>query len=260
MNPAAFEPNVHLFDPADIIVGQEDHLVKRMHEKNLVPIILHCAFVYHFKSITVSSANITSFALELQASHNITVQQIGPANSPIAKLTYVTPKTREIIEKEFDIREDLRWYHPEERENFLMDLFNISDGKLNIKSLAGREEEIEHQFAARASDLIGGESNSDRFRERVMKQCRPDTKEVLFPKQSLPIASRLESLYRQFSQMNWNIRANPYCVYPSQWQPHCDQYLSTNPDKVLKFEPELYAKSSSRYIVIAFAMSGKLVL
>ena len=274
MNPAAFEPNVHLFDPADIIVGQEDHLVKRMHKNNLVPIILHCAFVYHFKSITVSSANITSFALELQQSHNISVQQIGNSNSPIAKLSYTDPKTGKLFEKEFDIREDLRWYHPEERENFLMELFNITTNGLSVsdgltlplpigkaKALAGQEEEFEvhvNRGSIANSDMIGESSKDERFRNQLMNKCRSDTKEVLFPRHTMPMASRLEQLYKQFPSMNWNIRANPYCVYPSQWQPHCEQYLSTNSNRQLKFEPELYAKASSRYIVIAFAMSGKL--
>lgn len=205
-----------------MIVGQEDHLVQRMHAHKLMPIILHCAFVYHFKSVTVSSANFSSFVEQLKV-YNVSAKQIG--KSPLAKLSFGSGN--DTLTKTVDIREDLRWYHPEEQADFVAEIFNWSTpNKLK-----------EH----------------NKGKDRSGLQCKPPSKEgLLFPLEASIVSSRLDRLYNDYSKMNWNIRTNPLCVYPSQWPPHCQQMLTGSSS----FEPELYAVSSSHYIVIAIAMSG----
>ncbi len=222
ITPAAFEENVHLFDPTDLIVGQEDHLVQRMHAHKLMPIILHCAFVYHFKSVTVSSANFSSFVEQLRV-YNVSAKQVG--KSPLAKLTYESGNGT--VTKTVDIREDLRWYHPEEQADFVAEIFNWTSA-------------IKNKDSARVNDRSG-------------LQCKPPSKDgLLFPLETPVVPSRLNTLYRDYAKMNWNIRTNPLCVYPSQWPPHCQHMLTGSSS----FEPELYAVSSSHYIIIAIAMSG----
>lgn len=49
-----------LFDPSLVVVGQEDSLVKCLRAINSPPLIAMQAFVYHFKSATISVANYTS--------------------------------------------------------------------------------------------------------------------------------------------------------------------------------------------------------
>jgi hypothetical protein len=218
ISPAAYEPHIHLFDPADIIVGQEDHLVQRMHEKKLMPIILHCAFVFHFKSITVSVANFTVFRDKMR-SYNITVKQKG--KSPLATLEYRSKG--QVFAKQIDIREDLRWYHPEEQQNFVHEIFNLTKSTKSSESL------------------------------RAGLQCQPPSQHGrLFPLESPGVFSRLQRLYNDYSSLNWNIRTNAICVYPSQWPPYCQQLLSGGST----FEPDNYAVSTSSQIVIAFAISG----
>lgn len=224
ITPAAFEENIHLFDPTDLIVGQEDHLVQRMHAQKLMPIILHCAFVYHFKSVTVSSANFSSFVEQLQG-YNISAKQIG--KSPLVKLTYEIGN--ESLTKTVDIREDLRWYHPEEQADFVAEIFNWSS-------------------SSRSKD-------THKIHDRDRLECKPPSRDgLLFPLEAPIVNSRLGRLYHEeYAKMNWNIRTNPLCVYPSQWPPHCQKMLTG----ASSFEPELYAVSSSHYIVIAIAMSGE---
>lgn len=105
---AAFEPKVHLFDPKDRIVGQEDSLTQRMEKANLYPILLHCSFVFHFKSRTVSAANFTYFQ-ELLHRNNATV--VEKASYPTVLIEYKPEKNKKYTFA-VDIRENLQWYHP----------------------------------------------------------------------------------------------------------------------------------------------------
>jgi hypothetical protein len=54
--PAAFSHPKALFDPQGLMVGQEDRLTQAMTDAGLKPTIALGAFVYHFKSVTVSLA------------------------------------------------------------------------------------------------------------------------------------------------------------------------------------------------------------
>lgn len=54
--PVAFEVGKQLFDPADIMVGQEDRLVLKLLEKGIIPKMAMSVFVFHFKAITTGYA------------------------------------------------------------------------------------------------------------------------------------------------------------------------------------------------------------
>lgn len=51
VRPSAFDGN-NLFNPANLVVGQEDDLQQRLKKNGDVPMISQCAFVFHYKSIT----------------------------------------------------------------------------------------------------------------------------------------------------------------------------------------------------------------
>jgi hypothetical protein len=105
IRPAAFTPGEYLFDPNDLIVGQEDHLMKRMRKAKLAPVVLYCVFLYHFKSVTVSAANIKTTMKKL----NVRTRSF---TGPMADFQFQDEANRTVT-KTIDIREELRWYHPE---------------------------------------------------------------------------------------------------------------------------------------------------
>lgn len=239
--PAAFEPNVHLFDPRDRIVGQEDSLTARMEKVKLFPILLHCSFVYHFKSKTVSAANFTLFEQILKR-NNATVVEKG--SFPTVKIAYKEPSSKSVTHFMVDIREDLRWYHQEDSDayeslvtgpSFMQSLIKSS----KKKATTGASAELEYDEDL---DVWNG------------LQCKAPANDVLFPPPKEKDQSSLAFTYKQYVDMSWNIRSNPYCLYPSQWQPHCNKLLQDSSF----FEPELFAYAKSSTIVIAIAMSGTL--
>eukprot|EP01033_Poteriospumella_lacustris_P005885 gene5885-4227_t len=109
--PAAFEANVHLFDPRDRIVGQEDALTLRMEKAGLLPILLHCTFVFHFKSHTVAAANFTTFASVVARHGGGRLRIVEASSLPTVRLAYTDPATSHVAHFTVDIREDLHWYH-----------------------------------------------------------------------------------------------------------------------------------------------------
>lgn len=237
IEPAAFEANVHLFDPRDRIVGQEDSLTLRMEKAGLVPIILHCAFVFHFKSKTVSAANFTLFQ-EVMNRNNATV--LDKTSYPTVLMSYNGPDG---VQTKFkvDIREDLRWYHRDSKDTsaesmmvgpaFIQSMIKASE----MKSVGKVAEEAEPDF-----DVWEG------------LKCVARAKYALFPPAKSHESHKLVHHYQHYPEMSWNIRSNPHCVYPSQWQEHCHKLLSDGSF----FEPELYAYNKPQTIVIAIAMSG----
>ena len=52
--------STHLFDPQDIMVGQENRLNLCLIQSNMTPQIALGSFVFHFKSVTVKSSNYSS--------------------------------------------------------------------------------------------------------------------------------------------------------------------------------------------------------
>jgi hypothetical protein len=137
---AAFEPKVHLFDPKDRIVGQEDSLTQRMEKANLYPILLHCSFVFHFKSRTVSAANFTYFQ-ELLHRNNATV--VEKASYPTVLIEYKPEKNKKYTFA-VDIRENLQWYHPTDGASGSPTLSQPkdTDGAAFMQSLMRRSKDL----------------------------------------------------------------------------------------------------------------------
>ena len=83
IKPAAFEPYVHLFDPISHgkVSDSLTALTLRMKKFELYPIILQCAFVYHFRnSITdSSSANFTQFEMVVQSFKGTVIKKSTPS-------------------------------------------------------------------------------------------------------------------------------------------------------------------------------------
>ncbi len=57
IDSVAYRSQTYLFDPQYKIIGQEDQLSVLLSKKAIIPKILHCVFLYHFKSVTVRKAN-----------------------------------------------------------------------------------------------------------------------------------------------------------------------------------------------------------
>jgi hypothetical protein len=87
-------PYSNFFNNTLLMVGQEDDLAKRMQANNMIPMIAKFAFVYHYKSVTVSMAKTVlrydNFTGDLLATHHPYISRNG-----------------------FDNRENLSYYHPE---------------------------------------------------------------------------------------------------------------------------------------------------
>jgi hypothetical protein len=124
IGPAAHAHPTQLFDPADAMVGQEDRLMARMAALALVPKIAMCVFAFHFKSVTVAAASIQtlkSYAQQEQAANKspetAAVQYSGTnRNFRIRKEQRSANGT--VTVSFLDIRDDLRFYHPEEESNY----------------------------------------------------------------------------------------------------------------------------------------------
>jgi hypothetical protein len=257
---AAFEENVNLFDPNDRIVGQEDHLAQRMSKVNIVPMILPCVFFYHFKSVTVSSANITTFqeALQREALHNITVKQTHISQ---LTLTYHDPNTGKEFKKTVDIREDLHFYHlmqdsTKKRKHSESngdddgdDDDNENTGEPTDKDMNGHgDREMKPSFIAQLiEDLISGSTGKGHTNTTDMRPTQ--TIEALhclwptssheatlllpwFPQHVDSKLTRLQHLYHDnyLNKMNWNIKfasgsPSRVCLYPYHWPAHCNRIL-----------------------------------
>eukprot|EP01031_Cornospumella_fuschlensis_P034176 gene34176-41370_t len=108
--PAAFARDALLFDPAQRIVGQEDSLVARMASQSLAPMVLPCAFLFHFKAATVSvPAQLRGD--QAGGGDDVLVERVGAG--PMARLRYRDAASNQTVSRLVDLREDLRRYHPE---------------------------------------------------------------------------------------------------------------------------------------------------
>lgn len=187
--PAAHEAGVHLFDPQDVIVGQEDRLVQRMVAANVsLPVVALCVFLFHFKSVTVRAASAEAVAQQMQR-HSVAVQAEGRGGIMV-RLSYKDGNRS--VSKSVDIREDLRWYHPESGTAF-------SEGVPGSHATTSAE----HGVAVE---------------EGVQRVCAGHSA-------AFPWAPR----WNTAGLFSDNITASTangadYCVYPAQWAPSCPGY------------------------------------
>ena len=107
--PAAVDHPRVLFDVEDLMVGQEDHLMERMKALQMVPKIAMCVFIYHFKSVTVSSAMKSLSSLKKFDPRSNYSR--GNGRKYNVRVDVNTGNGTE--SKTMDIRDDLRFYHPE---------------------------------------------------------------------------------------------------------------------------------------------------
>lgn len=221
--PAAFIPNIYLFNPARRIVGQEDDLGERMRKKSLKPILLRCIFVFHFKSITVAAASLTQFLQVVRRYKNISV--VSLAKFPTVQLVYQDGISNHSLT--VDIREDIRWYHSSSKADPLYELLN-----------------------KKTKTFLTTDNTS--FSVWGKFSCRPNSSDVLFP----PVRQRsmpdLLNVYQKYSFMSWNIFSDTACIYPSHWHHQCENYL--NGDQSSDFQ--LYSQQDLSTFVVAFAISG----
>ena len=279
IGPAAYEDGVNLFDPNDRMVSQEDHLTERMTALHMVPMILPCVFLYHFKSITVSSANFTIFEEELKKealNHNITIQRRG--NTPVMYVTYPDPTTGQMIRTEVDVREDLHWYHLiQDSNNRASDIGGSSGGGSSSEEAdTGHGDESGSFVKNLITNLLKGtkettSSNGESLIKEASLQCLNPSNYIqqkhtnvelpLFPVYVPAKLSRLQRLHRDdfLHKMNWNIRytatsPSRICLYPNRWFEHCDRLLLSKniaPNiaslGLSSFTPELFAVDEDEY-------------
>ncbi len=90
--PVAHAHPTQLFDPADTMVGQEDRLMTRMSALGMIPKISMCAFAFHFKSVTVAAASISTLnTINQQQSqqHQQVIASHEPKQASSPRLTLV---------------------------------------------------------------------------------------------------------------------------------------------------------------------------
>eukprot|EP01033_Poteriospumella_lacustris_P011777 gene11777-8387_t len=183
--PAAYEANVHLFDPKDRIVGQEDALTARMAQAQLYPILLHCSFVFHFKSRTVSAANLTVFA-QVLARYNMTV--VDTKSYPTVAIDYrplgpasTAPPQRFSV----DIRENLQWYHQAGATGAAAGAAAANRGAMDdetfVQSLIDSSNAHKRHAAAHNAMAADDRWVLDVYRSSGGLACRAPREEVLFP-------------------------------------------------------------------------------
>eukprot|EP01039_Chlorochromonas_danica_P004082 gene4082-4464_t len=180
--PAAYKKDKYLFDPGDVIVGQEDHLMSRMKKANLQPMILYCVFLYHFKSVTVSAASSEAVVQKLK-DKNVRIE--SSKTSPIIKLQYQDSKNH-TVSKTIDIREDLSWYHPEAQQKQASELQRVG------------ENNTSQQLAVCSGEM-------------------PFPQAPLWTPSSLP-PSNISFLYKK---MSGDVITDSYCIYPTHWSSRC---------------------------------------
>lgn len=94
-----------LFDPRDVMVEQENHLVESMSREKMFPVVAISAFVYHHKSATVGSAR-----MPLPAQH-AALLGINSSTGSATVHSYFYFHNESGVLKRFDRRENLRYYH-----------------------------------------------------------------------------------------------------------------------------------------------------
>lgn len=237
---AAFEDNIFLFDPSEVIVGQEDSLAKRMKASGLSPIIIHCAFVYHFKSVTVSSANFETFKQKVQK-HNITVHRLG--KTAMTELVFYDASQQKTIRKRFDIREDLRWYHADFDDEFLIKRIfeedtNESSNVLDLLKSASKDHVIDScQHGVNATTLFPLYSFSD------------------WKQQSTKTTTVLRAIWRDLSL---NLKQSSPCMYPSLWDEKClEMIIPSSQDSPKYMDMQIFGRVPTKgKLVIAFVVPG----
>eukprot|EP00597_Dinobryon_sp_UTEXLB2267_P004149 CAMPEP_0170062350 /NCGR_PEP_ID=MMETSP0019_2-20121128/3606_1 /TAXON_ID=98059 /ORGANISM="Dinobryon sp., Strain UTEXLB2267" /LENGTH=1130 /DNA_ID=CAMNT_0010268469 /DNA_START=454 /DNA_END=3846 /DNA_ORIENTATION=+ len=129
-----------LFDSSNLVFGQEDDLMARMMEHGMIPKIAMCVYMFHFKSVTVGTANTKAFYQFQQALSRtkINATQVGSRRSWKVRLNFDSNSSNvanpfdgtDSLEsssdqqnnsmvvsfrgsKVVDIRDSLHYFHPE---------------------------------------------------------------------------------------------------------------------------------------------------
>ncbi len=286
---AAYSPKQFLFDPHDIVIGQEDHLSKKIQEHGLSAVIILCAFVYHFKSATVAVAKTTNLDLSELSKYNITAKRVSRV-APIVEFTYKKPLgnrvssnskrnsnkgSSEQIVKVVDLREDLRWYHPEEQKGIIFDLFAFSMEEEDLSKVASSTGSLTiaspsvGQSSTVTSDtpivsvpsLSNIPSLCDLDEDQQVNNAKKKDQQVRAVNPSYVPSNdgRLELVTHSLRltshhHMRLNLHGSNLCIYPTDWHGVCNELSKANKH----MHAEYYAfASKSHQILIAFLLPGK---
>lgn len=242
---ATYLPDVYLFDPHNVIVGQEENLATNMHKNNLYPLLLQCVYSFHFKSVTVSPVNITVITEKL-AQYGVSASPVK-GSAVMVHIIYNDPKTgEELVNKLVDVREDLRWYHPEEDKDFLNSF---------LKEYSSKIKGPEDSNKAPSHFVNPNDIRSSKYNISELN---------LFSISSSQDENKLSLLYKNYNKYSFNIYKQPVCVYPDIWSKYCDKLVlaSTNPQAPSNFTIQLYpldafvyASTQSDEVVVGFIVN-----
>jgi hypothetical protein len=217
-----------LFNPSDIMVGQEDRLVEAMRKHDLVPKISLLSFFYHFKSYTVRAATASKY----MSINNISLSEFYPAQRNPggyflikANNSNLHSSSKDSSASRIDIREDIRLYHPEliatqERTDYFSSDSMTNHG--NFK-MSGRKSSLDQP-----TGIV----------QRKLSESYP-------------------SLYRKYNDLSKYLEPISLTVYPSTKE----EVNIFNSSQVLRKHPHALRSVLSRIsfearLIVAFATSG----
>eukprot|EP01038_Epipyxis_sp_PR26KG_P010841 gene10841-14552_t len=111
---AAYKYPQYLFDPHNIMVGQEDSLMAKMRKYHIYPVIAKNVYIFHFKSVTIANSikdGISSITTSNSTDGKIVAAALASRREK--RTIGSSYMVKGANGKKIDIREQLALYHPE---------------------------------------------------------------------------------------------------------------------------------------------------